>query len=153
MVLLVKNWQFFLLFILRQIAQANVFHDILERKTPFYTKNTRTSKQHKTLRFFQKGLVHGFGQKLAIFPSFYHRQNRAGKCVPRYFKKKKRLSRPLKQKLEIFEKLGFFQRGQSMVLVKIGNLSIFFILGGKSQKNVFYGIVERKSDLLDYKKQ
>ena len=43
------------------------------------------------------GLVHGFGQTLAIFPSFYFRQNRPGKCVSRYSKKKKRTSRLYKQ--------------------------------------------------------
>ena len=35
---------------------------------------------------FLKGLVHGFGQKLAII---YFRRNRPGKCVSRYSRKKK----------------------------------------------------------------
>ena len=30
---------------------------------------------------FPKGLVHGFGQKLVIFPHFYFRENRPEECV------------------------------------------------------------------------
>ena len=51
------------------------------------------------------GLVHGFGQTLAIFPSFYLRQNRPGKCVSRYSKKKKRPSRLCKQEAKKVENL------------------------------------------------
>ena len=53
-------------------GQENVFDDVLERKH-------RLTKVHKY--FFSKGLVHGFGQKLAIFQSFYFRQERQGKCI------------------------------------------------------------------------
>ena len=30
---------------------------------------------------FPKGLVHGFGQRLVIFPHFYFRENKPEKCV------------------------------------------------------------------------
>ena len=30
---------------------------------------------------FGKGLVHGFGQRLVIFPHFYFRENKPEKCV------------------------------------------------------------------------
>ena len=40
--------------------------------------------------------------------------------------RKKPLLDYLKQKLQKVEKLGFFQRGKSMVMVKIGNLDILF---------------------------
>ena len=45
------------------------------------------------IEIFAKGLTHGFGPKLAIFPSFVFRQYRPGKCVLRYSRTKKRLSR------------------------------------------------------------
>ena len=38
---------------------------------------------------FPKELVHGFGQKLAIFSSFQFSQNRASKCDSRYSRMKK----------------------------------------------------------------
>ena len=60
---------------------------------------------------FPKGLVHHFGQKLVIFPDFYFRENRPEKCVLRYSKRKKRLSRLYKQEVEKVKKFGFFQRG------------------------------------------
>ena len=53
---------------------------------------TRISKSRK-LESFPKGLVHGFDPKLAIFPSFHFSHQRAGKCVLRYSRRKKRLSR------------------------------------------------------------
>ena len=40
-----------------------------------------------------KGLVHGFGQKLVIFLDFYFREKRPEECVLRYCRRKKRLSR------------------------------------------------------------
>ena len=80
---LVKNWQFVNLFILGKIGVKNVSYDTLDRKNAFEAKNTRSSKSPK-IRAFPKGLVHGFGQKLAIFPSFYLSQNWARKCVLRY---------------------------------------------------------------------
>ena len=52
------------------IGQENVFYDILERKNAFLRYKKRSSKSRK-IASFPKGLVHGFGQKLAIFPSFF----------------------------------------------------------------------------------
>ena len=59
-----------------------------------------------------------FGQKYVIFPDFNFWVNRPEKCVLRYSKRKKRLSRLYKQEVEKLEKYGFFLRGLSMVLVK-----------------------------------
>ena len=43
--ILVKNWQFFHLFILGNIGEENVFHDILEKKTIFLDhKNNKLKK-------------------------------------------------------------------------------------------------------------
>ena len=61
-------------------------------KTPFQAIRTASSKRGK-IAIFAKGLTHGFGPKLAISPSFVFRQYRAGKCVLRYSRTKKRLSR------------------------------------------------------------
>ena len=50
------------------------------------------------------GLVHGFGEKLVIFPDFNFWVNRPEKCVLRYSKRKKRLSILYKQEGEKLEK-------------------------------------------------
>ena len=49
---------------------------------------TKRSKSRK-IEIFPKGLVHGFGQKLAIFPFYYFRTCWPGKCLERYSKTKK----------------------------------------------------------------
>ena len=70
----------------------------------------RSSKSRK-IDIFPKGLTHGFGPKMAIFPTFFFRQFRPGKYPLRYCTAKKRLSRLSKQKVPKVEKLTFFQRG------------------------------------------
>ena len=50
-----------------------MFHDTLEGKT----------------HIFPRGIIHGLGQKLASFPSFYFRKNKVKISVSVYFRKKK----------------------------------------------------------------
>ena len=64
---LVQKWQFFHVFFKCNIDQENVFPEILERKVPFYSINTEVQK----VEIFPKGLNHGFGQKMTIFPFFF----------------------------------------------------------------------------------
>ena len=74
-----------------------------------------------------------------------------GKCLLRYSKRKKRLSRHSKQEVQKRKNLTFFQRGLAMVLVQKWPLLQLFFLGNVGQKNVFYDILERKNAFLDYK--
>ena len=60
-------------------------------KEPFWAIETRSSKRGK-IDIFQKGLTHGFGPKMAIFPTFFFGQYRPGKCLLRYFTMAKSLS-------------------------------------------------------------
>ena len=103
--------QFPTFFFLGNIGHSNVFYDIPEQKKPIlYSTKTRSSKAEK-IDIFLKRLVHGFGPKLAIFPTFFLRQYRPGKCVLRYSGKNKQLFRLYKQEFKKVEKLTFFQRG------------------------------------------
>ena len=61
-------------------------------KTPLQAIKTTSSKSRK-IDIFPKGLTHGFGPKMAIFPPFFFRQYRPGKCLLWYSRTKKRLSR------------------------------------------------------------
>ena len=88
----VKNCQFVPLFILGKIGKENVFYDILDRKNALLDYKNIKLKKSKNWDFL-KGSVDDVCQKLAIFQSFYFWQNRPGKCVLRYSRKKKRLSR------------------------------------------------------------
>ena len=67
---LAQKCPFFQLFFLVNIARKNVFYDILERKNAFLGYETRSSKSAK-IDIFPKGLTHGFGPKMAIFPTFF----------------------------------------------------------------------------------
>ena len=78
---LLKNWSFFHLFFLGNRGKEIVFYDILERKNAFLGNNRKKVQKVEKLTFLQKGLTHGFAQKLAIFPSFLFKQYTPGKCV------------------------------------------------------------------------
>ena len=78
-------------------------------KTPFQAIKTQRSRSRK-IDIFLKELIHGFGPKMAFFRLFF-RQYRPGKCLLRYYKTKKRLSRLEKQEVQKTEKWTFFQRG------------------------------------------
>ena len=46
------------------------FKKSYNEKTPFWAIKTRSSKSPK-IDNFPKGLTHGFGSKMAIFPTFF----------------------------------------------------------------------------------
>ena len=80
------------LFFLGNIGQENVFCDILERKNAFLGYKNKKFKSRK-IDIFPKGLTHGFTPKMAIFPTSFFRQYWTRKCLLRYSRTKKCLSR------------------------------------------------------------
>ena len=65
-----KNGDFSYFLFSGNIGQENVFYDILQRKNAFLGyKNKKNSKSQK-IDIFPKTLTHGFGPKMAIFPTF-----------------------------------------------------------------------------------
>ena len=72
-------------------ARKMSFMIFQNEKTPFQAIKTRSSKSGK-IDIFLKGLTHGVGPKMAIIPTFFFSQDRAGKCLLRYSRTKKRLS-------------------------------------------------------------
>ena len=61
------------------LARKHRLFYILDKKERFLDKKCQVLKKSKKNPNFPKGLVHGFGPKLAIFPSFYFSQYRPGK--------------------------------------------------------------------------
>ena len=88
-----KNGHFSMSFFFCNIDQENVFCNFREQKNAFLAYKNNRLKKSKNWDFFPEGLTHGFGQKMAIFPFFFFRQYRAGKCLLPYFKTEKPLSR------------------------------------------------------------
>ena len=81
---LVQNWPFHPSFYFRKY--------ILERENAFQGEKIKKLKETK-IEIFLKGLVHGFGPKVAVFPSFDFRQRRPKKCFLRYSRTDNRLSK------------------------------------------------------------
>ena len=67
---LVQKWAFLQLFFLGNLVPENVFYDILERKNAFRGYKKKKFKKSKNW-YFSKGVIHGFGLKMAIFPTFF----------------------------------------------------------------------------------
>ena len=86
-------------------------YNILEQKKCLFRLQKQEVKKVKKIAIFPKGVVHGFGQKLASFPSFVSGQYNRVKCVLQYFRTKKRLFTLQKQEVQKVEKLPFFQNG------------------------------------------
>ena len=81
-------------------------------KTLFQSLKTRSSNSQK-IDIFPKGLTHGFGPKMAIFPSFFLRQYRPGKCLLRYPKTKKKPFQAIKTRKSKSRKIDIFSKGLS----------------------------------------
>ena len=64
------------LFFFCKISQKNVFESILETKKSFEDYKIEKLKKSKNWDF-SKGLVHGFGQKVKMWPCFCFSQNKA----------------------------------------------------------------------------
>ena len=85
-------------FFLGNIGQENIFYHILQRKNSFLTYKNKKFKQSKNLHL-SKGVNPCFGPKMAIFPTFLFSQYSPEKCLLRYSRRKKRLSRRSKEKV------------------------------------------------------
>ena len=79
-------------FFLSNIGQDNVFYDILQPKNSFQGYKNKKLRKSKNSHFY-KGLTNVFCPKMTIIPTCFLRQYRQGKCLSRYSRTKKSLSR------------------------------------------------------------
>ena len=96
---LVHKWSFFKLFFLGNIAQENLFHNILERKNAFLGYENKKFKKSKNSHF-SKGVKPLFLSKNGHLSNFFFRQYRPGKYLLRYSRTKKRFFKLLKQEVQ-----------------------------------------------------
>ena len=87
-----KNGDFSNFFFWSIQARKMCFTIFQSEKTPFQVIKARSSKSPK-IDIFPKGLTHGFGPKMAIFPTFIFGQYRPENCLLRYSRAIRRLSR------------------------------------------------------------
>ena len=107
---------------------------------------TRSSKSRK-IAIFPKELIHGFGQKLAIFP-FFFREYWPEKCVLRYFRTKNLFLGYKNKKLKKSKNYQFSKGVSSWFWSRIGNFFHQFVLGKIGRENVFHDILESKNACL-----
>ena len=90
--------------------KENVFYDVLERKNAFLGYKNKNFKNSKNWHF-SEGVNPWFWSKNGHFSNFWFRKKyRPGKCLLRYSKTIKRLSKLYKQEVQKVEKLTFFQK-------------------------------------------
>ena len=105
-----KNRHFSNFFFFKAIKARKMSLTIFQnQKTPFQAIKTQSSKSRK-IDIFPKGLTHGFGPKMAIFPTFFLGNTGQENGFYDIIEPKKHLSR-IKKKGQKVEKLTFFQRG------------------------------------------
>ena len=75
-----KNGHFLNFLFLAIIGQEMSVMIFYNEKMPFQAIKTRSSKSRK-IDIFPNGLTHGFGRKMAIFPTLFFKQYRPGKFL------------------------------------------------------------------------
>ena len=121
------------------------------KKMPFQDIKTRSSKSRK-IDIFLKGLTHGFGPKMAIFPTFFFQAIQTRKMSFTIFQNKKIPFQGIKRRSSKGRKIDIFLKGLTHGFgPKNGHFSKFSFLGNINQENVFYDILERKNAFLGYK--
>ena len=149
---LVEIWPFFHISFLGNIGQENEFYDILERKNAFLGYKNKKFKKSQKFEIFSRGLVHGCGPQLDIFPSFFFLRNINQENVFYDIVARKNAFLGYKNKKFKKSKNWHFSKGVSLCFwSKIGHFSIFFLSDNIGQENVFYDILERKNVFLGYK--
>ena len=79
-------------------------------KTPFQAIKTKSLKSRK-IKIFPKGLTHGFGPKMAMFPTFCFQEIQARKMCFTIFQKKKKTFYVLKTRSSRSRKIAIFSKG------------------------------------------
>ena len=116
-------------------------------ETPFQATKTRSSKSRKT-DIFPKGLTHGFGPKMAIFPTFFFQAIQARKMSFVIFQNEKTPFQAIKTRTSKSRKIDiFFKRVNPCFSAKHGHFLTFFLFGNIGKENVFCDIQERKTPL------
>ena len=138
---LVSKWPFFEpFFFLGKIGQENVFYDILERIKAFLRYKNKKLKKWKNWHF-SKGVNPWFWSKNGrFFNFFFFRQNRPGKCLLRYSRTNKGLSRIWKQEVKTSKNWHFSKGVNPWFWSPNGHFSNLFLGGKIGQKKVSFTI-------------
>ena len=108
---LVQKWRFFQLCFFQAILARKMCLMIFQKeKTAFQARKTRGPKSRK-IDIFPKGLTHGFGPKMAIFPTFVFQAIYARKMSFMIFQNEKTPFQAIKTRSPKCQKLDIFPTG------------------------------------------
>ena len=120
-------------------------------KRNFQAIKTRSSKSRK-IDIFAKLLTYGFGQKVAIFPTFFQAIQATKMCFS-LFQSAKTPFQAIKTRSSKSRKINIFSKGLTHGFGQELSIFFFFFLGKIGQENVFYYILERKNAFLGYEQK
>ena len=135
-------------FLKKMLCSKMSFTIFQNEKTLFQAIKTRGTKSRKT-DIFPKALTHGFGPKMAIFPTCFFQAIQARKMSFTILQNVKTTFEDVKirssksRKVDIFLNPWFWSQN--------GHFSNLFFSGKTGQEKVFYEILERKKALPGYK--
>ena len=116
-------------------------------KTLFQAIKTGSSKSRK-IAIFPKGLTHGFGPKMAIFPTPFFQAIQSKKMSFKIFQNEKTPYQAIKTRSSKKRIFAIFVNGVNpWFWPKNAYFSNFFFLGNICQENVFYDILNQKKRL------
>ena len=113
-------------------------------KTPLQAVITRSSKSRK-IEIFSKGLIHGFGQKMPIFPTCFFQAIQARKISFTIFYNRKTPLQAIKTRSSKSPKIDIFPN--PWFLSKNGHFSNFFFQGIQARKMSFTIFQNEKTPL------
>ena len=122
---LVEKMVIFPTFFLSKICQENLFCDILERKNAFLGFKNKRFKNSK-LEIFLKGITHGFGPTMAIFPTFFLGNIGQGNVFYAILQRKNAFLGYKNNKFKKSKNWDFSEGVNSRFWSKNGNFSKFF---------------------------
>ena len=134
---LVQKWPFFQLLFYSIQARKMSLTIFQNEKTPFQAVKTRRSKNLK-MDIFPKELTHGFGPKMAIFPTFFFQAIQYRKMSFMLFQNKKTPLQAIKTRGLKSRNIDIFPKGLTQ------------IFGNRGQENVFYDILKHKNAIVGY---
>ena len=122
-------------------------------KRTFQATKTRKSKSRK-IHIFPKALTHGFGPKMATFPTLTFMKIQASKMSFTIFQNEKTPFQAINTRSSKSLKIDIFPKGLTHgSRSKNGHFSNFYFFKNTGQLKVFYDILEQKNAFLGYKKK
>ena len=145
-----KKFPFFQLFFLGNIAQENVFYDILEQKNAFVGHKNKRLKNSKKWPFF-KGVNPWFWSKNDHFYPLFLANIGEQNVFYDILERKNAFLSYKNYKFKKSKNWHFSKGFNPWFWSKNGHFFLkFFILGNIRQENVFYDILEQKNAFVGY---